>query len=176
MLILQVIIVFAGIAVVIGAFYIAGTEIARKYQEQKKKIKLGRWVKRFKEVRLLKKTVSNYIKFVSEQGDKLPYGIAEETLPYPKDEIQHSIEKLYSIYAKKSKIGKTWKAKEYLDTLEKNYAALGSFLPEKDIEFHPPLLDPSYEELEAFLLYSQQISECQKRYIERLRKLGHLNS
>ena len=128
----------------------------------------------FRYVRGLKRIVNEYEKYVTKHSTKLPYGIPEKKLPYPKKVIQRTLERLYTLYTVSARRHKTERAKKRLEELETFYAALGSFMPESRIEYKTPLINPSYEELESFLLHIQKVSDYQTSYAQKLKEKPHI--
>lgn len=140
------------------------------YKTMRKSIKRALRLRFYKKIRAMRKVINAYKKLLAHNTTRLPYGMSEQKLPYTKKTIEKAITNLYAAYKTRNPRKITSKTQKKLAEFESCYAALGSFMDESKIEFKGPLINPSYAELESFLLHIQKVSDSQKGYAAKLKQ------
>ena len=120
------------------------------------------------ELNLAKEIVQDYLDFSSKNSERLPYGIRESALPYPKDIIQESMERVYLACGVSYRENKNSDIKNYLDLLGVGYTFLGHFLLENEIEFQSK---PAPDDMESFAMYAEKLLKKEKYYLDRLEQM-----
>ena len=115
---------------------------------------------------VLKNIVNTYADFIEQNIERLPFGISESELPYPRESIQETIEELYPIYYSLYEHNIEPDAKFFLNLLETVYEHLAFFLPESEIEFKT--FPASDEQMKSFTAYSGKLAERQGKYKQRI--------
>lgn len=116
--------------------------------------------------KILTDIVNTYADFVSQNIQRLPFGIPESELPYPKESIQDAIEELYPIYYSLYERRLMPEAKIFLNLMETAYEHLAFFLPEPEIEFKG--LPASDEQIKSYFSYTGKLAQRQEEYRQRV--------